>query len=58
VLAGKLDDGETSATAAAACAKELREHLGELRSLAPEQAQGSEVEDLAVLAAKKLKVVK
>lgn len=34
-LARKLDDPETSATAAAACAKALREALDRLRELAP-----------------------
>jgi hypothetical protein len=57
-LALKLDDGETSATAAASCAKELREHLSELRRLAPEAVLDTEVDEITARAAQKLRSVK
>lgn len=46
-LAARIDDPETSATAAAACARELRESLGRLRELAPAEVARDWVDDLA-----------
>jgi hypothetical protein len=57
VLAGKLDDVGTAASAAAACAKELREHLAGLRALAPVETDEDDVDRLQAAARKKLKVV-
>lgn len=57
-LAARLDDGETSATAAAGLAKELREHVAELRDLAGQDVSGTATAKLAAKASAKLKVVR
>jgi hypothetical protein len=46
-LARRLDDHETSATAASLCAKVLLETLDRLRQLAPPKAEKDGVDDLA-----------
>lgn len=57
-LAGRIDDPKTSATAAAAAAKELREYLGKLESLAPEVADPTVVDEITDRASRKLRVAK
>ena len=52
-LAAALD-GEMSAAARAACARELREHLAALRELAPPPVRETAVDELAARAARKL----
>lgn len=46
-LAARLDDPETSATAAAACARALTEQLGVLRELLPPEQKGGALDDIA-----------
>jgi hypothetical protein len=45
-LARKLDDGETSATAAAACTRSLVTTMRELRSLAPAKEEVDRLDEL------------
>lgn len=54
-LAARLDDSETSATAAAACAKALREVLDRLRELAPAVVEADGVNELQARADRKLR---
>lgn len=46
-LARKLDDGETSATAAAACGRALARALGELRALCPAETPATAFDEVA-----------
>lgn len=56
-LAMTIENPYTSATARAACAKELRETMAALRALAPPKEEPTFVDDLAARAAAKLRVV-
>lgn len=55
-LARELDRRENSATSKAACARELREILGQLRELAPPAVKGDGVDELQARAKGKLRV--
>lgn len=56
-LARKLDDRESSAAAAASCARELRETMEALRRLVPKPEAGDGIDELQARAARKLAAV-